>query len=805
MYNKEIDKKWQNKWQDKNFFKAKDNKEQKKFYGLVEFPYPSGSGLHLGHVKAYIGMDVIARKKRLEGYNVLFPIGWDAFGLPTENYAIKTGIHPREVTDTNIKKFTEQAKSIGFSFDFDRQVDTTDPSYYKWTQWIFLKLFEHGLAYKDETEVNYCNGCQVVLSNEESQGGKCDRCNGEIIQKTKEVWMLKITDYAEKLLQGLEEVDFPESVKLQQQNWIGKSKGAEVDFKLVAGKKETDENLTVYTTRLDTIFGVTFMVIAPEHPLIEKYKDSILNVEELIEYKNSAKKKTEFERVQLAKDKTGVEVKGITVINPFTNKELPVWVSDYVMMGYGTGAIMAVPAHDTRDFEFAKKFGIEIVQVITDGKTTVTEEPYIEITEGTMINSDFLNGKPVKEAIETALDYATTNKIGTPKTNYYMKDWAFARQRYWGEPLPITKCEKCGLVPLKYEDLPLVLPNLKDFKPGEGGESPLAKAEEWIKTTCPKCGIPAERETDTMPQWAGSSWYFLRYIDPRNDNEIASKENLKYWLPVDWYNGGTEHVTRHLIYSRFWHRFLYDIGIVTTKEPYAKRSAQGLILGTDGEKMSKSRGNVIDPQDVINEYGADTLRTYMLFIGDYADAAPWNENGIKGAKKFLDRVVRLENIMVEDYQKEDNELEEEINRTIKKVTEDYEAMKYNTAIAQMMTCINLVYKKGVISRKHLEQFLTILSPTAPHVAEEVWSKINSTYIEETTWPMFDESKIIKDEIEMPVQVNGVFKFKISIDSNASKEDIEKIVMENENLEKYIDKNKIKKVIVVPGRIINFVV
>jgi len=801
MYDKNIDKKWQDKWYLSDCFKAKDDFEKEKFYGLVEFPYPSGVGLHIGHVKAYIGLDVISRKKRHEGYNVLFPIGWDAFGLPTENYAIKTGIHPRVVTDNNIKRFTEQLKTVGFSFDFDRQVDTTDETYYKWTQWIFLKLFEKGLAYKDITEVNYCPNCQVVLSNEESQGGKCDRCDGEVIQKEKEVWMLKITDYAEKLLDGLKEVEFPERVKIQQENWIGKSTGAEVEFKL----KDIEDSLKIYTTRADTMFGVTFMVIAPEHPMLKKYKDRIQNIAEIEEYAINAKKKTEFERVQLAKDKTGVEIKGLKAINPVNGKEIPIWISDYVMMGYGTGAIMAVPAHDTRDYEFAKKFGIDIIQVIEGGD--ITKEAYTDIANGIMINSGFLNGKSVKDAITAMIEYVEAEGFGHAKTNYFMKDWAFARQRYWGEPVPIIKCNKCGLVPVPEKDLPVTLPNLKEFKPGINGESPLAEATEWVNTTCPRCGGKAQRETDTMPQWAGSSWYFLRYIDPRNNLELASLDKLKYWLPVDWYNGGMEHVTRHLIYSRFWHRFLYDIGVVPTKEPYAKRSTQGLILGSDGEKMSKSRGNVINPDDIVNEYGADTLRTYMLFIGEYDEAAPWNDNGVKGAKKFLDRVMRLDTMVVDEYETQDSEFERELNKTIKKVTEDYEAMKFNTAVAQMMTFVNMVYKKGQISKKDLSKFLVLLNPTAPHVAEELWNTcIDSTsMVVYQSWPVYDEVKLRTSTVEIAVQVSGKVRFTINHNTDASVEDVKEQVLNDERLKPYTDGKEIKKLVIIPGRIANIVV
>lgn len=798
MYNKEIDKKWQDKWYETDYFNAKDNKDMKKFYGLIEFPYPSGVGLHVGHVRAFMGMEVIARKRRLEGYNVLFPIGWDAFGLPTENYAIKTGIHPRVVTDKNIATFTRQLKSLGFSFDFSRQLDTTDPNFFKWTQWIFLKLFEKGLAYKDKTEVNYCNNCRVVLANEESQGGKCDRCGGEVVQKEKEVWMLKITDYADKLLEELNNLDYLPRIKTMQENWIGKSTGAEVDFK-IAGK---EDNLRIYTTRPDTMFGVTFMVIAPEHPILKKYKEEISNISEIEEYALNAKKKTEFERVQLAKDKTGVEVKGLRAINPITGKEIPVWVSDYVMMGYGTGAIMAVPAHDIRDYEFAKKFDIDIIPVIAGGD--ITKEAFTDIYSGIMINSDFLNGLEVKEAITKMIEYLEENNIGKKAVNYSMKDWAFARQRYWGEPVPIVKCEKCGLVAVPEEQLPLTLPEVEDFRPGEGGESPLIKVDSWVNTKCPHCGGPAKRETDTMPQWAGSSWYYLRYADPHNHDELASKEELEYWTPVDWYNGGMEHVTRHLIYSRFWHRFLYDNGIVPTKEPYKKRTAQGLILGSDGEKMSKSRGNVINPDDIVNEYGADTLRAYILFIGDYEMAAPWSDNGVKGVKKFLDRVIRLEQFVTEE-KFENEEIARELNKTIKKVTEDYESMKYNTAIAQMMSFVNVVYKVGKISKEDLNKFLIVLNPVAPHVTEELWSKFNDNMIIDTSWPTYDESKIKTDMVELAVQVNGAVKFKINVRQGASKEEIEEVVMNDKNLDKYVAKESIKKLIIVPGRIVNFVV
>ena len=804
MYDKSIDKKWQKVWEEKNCFHAVNNSDKEKFYALIEFPYPSGAGLHVGHARAFMGMEVLCRKKRMEGKNVLFPIGFDAFGLPTENYAMKTGIHPRVVTDRNIATFTEQLKSIGFSFDWDRAIDTTDPNYYKWTQWIFLKLFEHGLAYKDKTYVNYCPKCRVILANEESQGGVCDRCDSEIVQKEKEVWMLKITDYADKLLEGLDEVNFPPRVRLEQENWIGRSYGAEIDFKL-AGK---DEKLTVFTTRPDTLYGVTYMAIAPEHPLLEKYKDEIKNYDEILKYKEAASKKSEFERVELSKEKTGVMVDGLEIENPVTKTKVPLWVTDYVMMGYGTGAIMAVPAHDTRDYEFAKKFGIDMIQVVANAngdKVSLDEGAYTDIEDGVLVNSDILNGLSVKEAKEKIINYLVENNLGHKKKNYHMKDWAFARQRYWGEPVPIVKCEKCGLVPLNEEDLPLTLPEVEDFVPGEDGESPLAKIDSWVNTTCPKCKGPAKRETDTMPQWAGSSWYFLRYMDPKNNDAIASKEALNYWKNVDCYNGGMEHVTRHLIYSRFWHRFLYDIGVVPTKEPYQRRTTQGLILGPDGNKMSKSKGNVVNPDDIVKEYGADTLRTYILFIGDYGMAAPWSENGVKGAKKFLDRVMRIENL-VTDEDIESKELEKEINAVIKKVSQDYEDMKYNTAIAAMMSYVNVLYKQEKISKKYVKPLLQILNPVAPHVTEELWERLGfEGYIFESKWPEYDESKIVLDEIEIPVQVNGTVRYKINVPADSSEEEIEKIALAAEQLKNYLVEKEIKKVIVIKSKIVNVVI
>ncbi len=805
MYNKDIDKKWQKKWEENKCFSAQnDTKNKKKFYSLIEFPYPSGAGLHVGHARAFMGMEVISRKKRLEGYNVMYPIGFDAFGLPTENYAMKTGIHPRQVTDTNIEIFTKQLKSIGISFDWDRVVDTTDPNYFKWTQWIFLKLFEKGLAYKDKTYVNYCPNCRVILANEESQGGKCDRCDSQIEQLEKEVWMLKITDYADKLLDGLNEVDFTPRVRAEQENWIGRSYGVEVDFKL----ESIDDKLTVYTTRADTIFGVTYMAIAPEHPLLQKYRDIIKNNEEIDSYKEEAKKKTEFERVEIAKDKTGVRVDGINVVNPINGEIIPLWVTDYVMMGYGTGAIMAVPAHDTRDFEFAKKFNIEIKQVIKPLSKTedeVFEMPITDIANGVCVNSGFLNDLKVEEAKQKAIEFFEENKIGNKKTNYHMKDWAFARQRYWGEPIPIIKCEKCGLVPMAEKDLPLTLPEVDDFVPGEDGRSPLAKVESWVNTTCPKCGGHAQRETDTMPQWAGSSWYYLRYIDPKNNDEIASKEMLDYWLPVNWYNGGMEHVTRHLIYSRFWHRFLYDIGVVPTKEPYAKRTAQGLILGPDGNKMSKSKGNVVNPDEIVKEFGADTLRTYVLFIGEYSLPAAWSENGVKGVKKFLDRLVRIEERIV-DENIDSKELERAINITIKKVSSDFDEMKFNTAIAAMMSYVNLLYKEEKVSKKYIKPLLQLLNPVAPHVTEELWESFGfEGNIYSSVWPEFDETKILTDIIEIPVQVNGVLRYKIEVAADTLPEDIEKLAKEDERLTKYMIDKEIKKIIVIKSKIVNIVI
>ena len=804
MYDKNIDAKWQKVWEEKKAFHAVTGGDKEKFYALIEFPYPSGAGLHVGHIRAFMGMEVLSRKKRMEGKNVLFPIGFDAFGLPTENYAMKNNIHPRIVTDNNIAIFTKQLKSVGYSFDWDRVIDTTDPKYYKWTQWIFLKLFEHGLAYKDKTYVNYCPKCRVILANEESQGGVCDRCDSEIVQMEKEVWMLKITDYADKLLDGLNEVNFPPRVKLEQENWIGRSYGAEIDFR-VDGK---EDKLTVYTTRPDTIYGVTYMALAPEHPILDKYKDEIKNYDEIVEYRKAAAKKTEFERVELAKDKTGVKVEGLEIVNPVTGKVVPLWVTDYVMMGYGTGAIMAVPAHDTRDYEFAKKFGMDIIQVVANKsgeEVDLSTEAYTDIEDGVLINSDILNGLSVTDAKTKITEYLDENNIGKAKKNYHMKDWAFARQRYWGEPVPIIKCPHCGLVPLKEEDLPLELPDVKDFIPGEDGESPLARVEEWVNVKCPKCGADAKRETDTMPQWAGSSWYFLRYMDPHNNDALASKEALDYWKQVDCYNGGMEHVTRHLIYSRFWHRFLYDIGVVPTAEPYARRSTQGLILAQDGSKMSKSKGNVVNPDDIVKEYGADTLRTYILFIGDYGMEAPWSETGVKGAKKFLDRVMRIESL-VTDEDIDSKELDREINVTIKKVSEDYEDMKYNTAIAAMMSYVNVLYKQEKVSKKYVRPLIQLLNPIAPHVTEELWEKLGfEGYLFESKWPEYDESKLVADEIEIPVQVNGTVRYRINVPSDADEATIEEAAKADPALANYMAGKEIKKVIVIKSKIVNIVV
>lgn len=793
-----IESKWQKYWDEHKTFEASNDFSKKKFYGLVEFPYPSGHGMHVGHIKAYSGLEVVSRKRRMQGYNVLFPIGFDAYGLPTENTAIKTGVHPRKVTDDNIKKFTGQLKRVGFSFDWSRVIDTTDENYYKWTQWIFLKMFENGLVFRDKTLVNYCPSCKVVLSNEDSQGGHCDVCHSEIVQKTKEVWYLRITEYADKLLQGLEEVDYLPNIKLQQQNWIGKSTGAFVNFKI----KEQDEQLKIYTTRPDTLYGVTFMVIAPEHPIIQKYRNSIANIADLDAYKTECAKKSEFERTQLVKDKTGVKIDGLTAINPITGKEIPIYISDYVMMGYGTGAIMAVPAHDTRDYDFAKKFGIDIIEVIKGGD--ISKEAYTG--DGEMVNSGELNGiTNKKEAIEKMLTVLEKLGCGEKGVQYKMKDWAFNRQRYWGEPIPIVHCSHCGMVAVPYDELPLKLPPVENFEPGTDGESPLAKIDSFVHCKCPKCGCDAKRETDTMPQWAGSSWYFLRYCDPNNNDEFASQEALKYWMPVDWYNGGMEHVTRHMIYSRFWHKFLYDLGLVPTSEPYAKRTAQGLILGPDGEKMSKSRGNVVDPNDVVDEYGADVLRLYVLFMGDYEKAAPWSESSVKGCKRFVDRIWALQDKVVDSDEYSDK-LRSLMHKTIKKVSDDIESMKFNTAIAAMMTLLNEIYNVGSITKKEFRDLLIILNPFAPHVTEELYQIIGCEgVLDEQEWVTYDEALCKDDTIEIVCQINGKVKSKLTIPTDAAKDDVIALAKADEAIVKATEGKNIVKEIYVPNKLVNLVV
>ena len=792
-----IEQKWQKKWEEAGVFHAEDGSSKPKFYALVEFPYPSGAGMHVGHIKAYSGLEVVSRKRRMQGYNVLFPIGFDAYGLPTENYAIKTGIHPRKVTDMNIEKFSSQLKRVGFSFDWNRVVDTTQEDYYKWTQWIFLKMFEKGLVFRDKTLVNYCPSCKVVLSNEDSQGGKCDICHSDIVQKSKDVWYLRITEYADKLLEGLDGVDYLPNIKLQQVNWIGKSTGAFVNFSI----KDTDEKLEIYTTRPDTLFGVTFMVMAPEHPLIDKYAEKIGNMDEVLAYRAECAKKTEFERTQLVKDKTGVRLSGFSAINPVNNKEIPIYISDYVMMGYGTGAIMAVPAHDERDYDFAKKFGIDIIEVIKGGN--IAEEAYTG--DGDMVNSDFLNGfTNKKDSIAKMLEFLESKGIGKKGVQYKMKDWAFNRQRYWGEPIPIVHCEKCGIVPVPYEELPLRLPEIDNFQPGSDGESPLAEIEEYVNCSCPKCGGKAKRETDTMPQWAGSSWYFLRYIDPKNTKALASEEKLKYWGQVDWYNGGMEHVTRHLIYSRFWHKFLYDLGVVPTAEPYAKRTAQGLILGPDGEKMSKSKGNVVDPNEVVDQFGADVLRSYVLFMGDYEKAAPWSETSVKGCKRFVDRIWNLQEIVADgdDYSKE---LEVSFHKTIKKVSDDIENMKYNTAIASLMSLLNEIYDKGSITKGELRTFLILVNPFVPHVSEELWEVMGfGGMLAVTPWVSYDEAKTVDSTIEVPVQICGKLRATVTIAKDADSATAIAAAKADEKVQEMLEGKQIIKEIYVPGKIINIV-
>lgn len=795
---KHIESKWQEKWEEEGVFHAVDNSDKPKFYGLVEFPYPSGAGMHVGHIKAYSGLEVVSRKRRLQGYNVLFPIGFDAYGLPTENYAIKTGIHPRKVTDMNIKKFTSQLKRVGFSFDWTRVIDTTEEGYYKWTQWIFLKMFENGLAFRDKTLVNYCPSCKVVLSNEDSQGGKCDICHSEVVQKSKDVWYLRITEYADKLLEGLKHVDYLPNIKAQQEHWIGKSRGAFVNFSL----KDIPEKLRIYTTRPDTLFGVTFMVIAPEHPIIDKYKDKIRNMDAIVDYRTECSKKTEFERTQLVKDKTGVKIDGLTAINPVNGREIPVYISDYVMMGYGTGAIMAVPAHDDRDYDFAKKFGIDIIEVIKGGN--IDEAAYTG--DGEMVNSGFLNGMDnKKDSIKKMIDYLTEKGIGEGGVQYKMKDWAFNRQRYWGEPIPIIHCPKCGMVPVPYDELPLKLPNVENFEPGQDGESPLAKIDSFVNCKCPVCGGDAKRETDTMPQWAGSSWYFLRYVDPHNDKTFADYDKLKYWMPVDWYNGGMEHVTRHLIYSRFWYKFLYDLGVVPYEEPYQKRTAQGLILGPDGVKMSKSRGNVIDPNEVVDVYGADVLRTYVLFIGDYEQAAPWSESSVKGCKRFIDRVFNLQEILTDgdEYSKE---LMSAMHKTVKKVSEDIEQMKYNTAIATLMTLLNKIYEIGKINRAELKTLIILVNPFAPHVTEEMWANCGygEMLAKDAKWPSFDEAKCIDSTVEIVVQINGKIRARLSVPTDIESDKAIALAKNDEGIAAALEGKNIIKEIYVKGKLVNIV-
>ena len=796
---KEIEKKWQEKWDNEGTFNAKDDYTMKKWYGLIEFPYPSGQGLHVGHPRSYTALDIIARKRRLQGYNVLFPIGFDAFGLPAENYAIKTNVHPKITTAQNIAHFTEQLKSLGFSFDWSRKIDTTDPEYYKWTQWIFIQLYKHGLAYKTTMPINFCTGCKVGLANEEVVNGVCERCGSPVVQKEKSEWMLKITDYAQKLIDDLDDIDFLEKIKVQQKNWIGRSEGAEVNFKIA----NMDKNLTVYTTRPDTLFGATYMVISPEHPILKELEDKIKNLDEVKEYQKQASLKSAFERSELNKEKTGVEIKGINAINPLTNKEIPIWISDYVLITYGTGAIMAVPAHDTRDYEFAKKFNLPIVQVVDGENVDLSKEAFTDVATGKLINSDFLNGLEVAEAKKTVIKYLEDNHIGIKKVNYKLRDWVFSRQRYWGEPIPMVYCEDCGWVPVDEKDLPLKLPEVEEFTPGENGESPLAKQTDWINTTCPHCGKPAKRETDTMPQWAGSSWYYLRYMDPHNDKELASREALKYWSPVDWYNGGMEHTTLHLLYSRFWHKFLYDIGVVPTKEPYQKRTSHGMILGTNGEKMSKSKGNVINPDDIVNEFGADTFRVYEMFMGPFDQVAAWSMESIRGCGKFLDRVWNMQNMLVDgdNYSKETEKM---MHKAIKKVSQDIEDMKFNTSVSTFMTMVNEFYKIGKVNKAEFKTFLTLLNPFAPHITEEL-NKIAgfdadiSTY----SWPEYDEAKTVDDEITLPIQFNGKLKATITISVDEDESSVKEKV--HNAIDSKLDGKTIVKEIYVKNRIYNVVV
>ena len=796
---KVVEKKWQKVWDDEKAFAATNDYSKPKYYALVEFPYPSGQGLHVGHPRPYTALDIVARKRRMQGYNVLYPMGWDAFGLPTENYAIKNKIHPKIVTENNVKHFKDQLHSLGYSFDWDREINTTDPKYYKWTQWIFLKLFKAGLAYKKEMPINWCTSCKVGLANEEVVNGVCERCGAPVVRKVKSEWMLKITDYADKLIEGLNDVDYIERVKVSQKNWIGRSTGAEVDFQI----KDTEDKLRIYTTRCDTLFGVTYMVVSPEHPYLDKYKDQIKNWEEIVAYREQASRKSDFERAELAKDKTGVAIDGLTAINPVNGKEVPIWVSDYVLMSYGTGAIMAVPAHDERDWEFAKKFHLPIIQVVAKNgeEVDVNEAAFTDVATGVLINSDFLNGLEVKDAKEKMIKFLEEKGIGQAKTNYKLRDWVFSRQRYWGEPIPIVHCDKCGYVPIDESELPLLLPEVESYMPTDNGESPLAAMTDWVNTTCPCCGGPAKRETDTMPQWAGSSWYFLRYTDPHNDKALASPEALKYWLPVDWYNGGMEHTTLHLLYSRFWHKFLYDQGVVPTPEPYQKRTSHGMILGENGEKMSKSRGNVVNPDDIVQEYGADTLRTYEMFIGAFDLAASWSEDGVKGCRRFLDRVWKLQDLMTDEegYSKD---LETKMHQTIKKVSNDFENLKYNTAIAAMMTLLNDFYKKGSITRGELKTLIILLNPVAPHITEEMWQIIGCEgRVYQQTWPEFDEAKTVESSVEIAVQINGKVKGTLGIQKDDPKDQV--IAKAKEVIADKLTGNIIKE-IYVPGRLVNIV-
>ncbi len=793
-----IEKKWQDIWDEKQTFAAKNDYTLPKFYGLVEFPYPSAQGLHVGHPRSYTAIDIVARKKRLQGYNVLYPMGWDAFGLPTENFAIKNHIHPAVVTESNIANFKRQLKSLGFSFDWSREVNTTDPSYYKWTQWIFLQLFKQGLAYKKKMSVNWCTSCKCVLANEEVVNGVCERCGSEVVHKEKSQWMLKITEYADKLLDGLDNIDFIERVKTQQRNWIGRSYGTQVTFKTNMG-----DDFEIYTTRADTLFGVTYMVMSPEHPLIEKWADKISNIDDVRAYRAEAAKKSDFERTELAKDKTGVELCGIKAINPVNDTEIPIFISDYVLISYGTGAIMAVPGHDTRDYEFAKKFGLPIIEVVAGGN--IEEAAYTDCAEGVMVNSGFLTGMSVEDAKKAIQEWLTERGIGYVKTNFKLRDWVFSRQRYWGEPIPMVYCEKCGYVPLDESELPLVLPNVDTYEPTDNGESPLANITDWVNTTCPKCGGHAKRETDTMPQWAGSSWYYLRYCDPHNDKELASKEALEYWCPVDWYNGGMEHTTLHLLYSRFWHKFLYDIGAVTSPEPYAKRTSHGMILGENGEKMSKSRGNVVNPDEIVKDYGADTMRVYEMFIGDFEKAAPWCQSSIKGSKRFLDKVWALyDNLIDGDEYRED--LEADFHRTIKKVTEDIENLKMNTAIAALMALLNTIQGTGSITKGEYKTFITLLNPFAPHITEELWALCGfEGMLNETEWPKFDEAKCVDSAVEIAVQVNGKIKARINVPAEISSEDAISLAKENDAVKNEISGKNIIKELYIQKRLVNIVV